>query len=298
MQFLILCTRFLNQKKPVFFQFLILALSHLCEFIEDCEYTKLSVRILHLLGTHGPTVSSNPSKYIRFIYNRVILENATIRAAAVAALAQFAVAIDELRPRIKILLNRCLEDQDDEVRDRAALYLAVLESPQLQANYIENGSFLHALKKLATVFTWTALEQNLLSYLADKSAHSKPFDIKSIPVISKTKDIAELSRKNGNILMKIGAKTLAVDDIASSTHTSAANGRAVANGHDLPEKTVDTASLYAKTFSSIPALSKLGPIFKSSSPVELTESETEYVVSCIKHVLQNHVVFQVRLTCF
>jgi coatomer protein complex subunit gamma len=117
----------------------ILALAHLCEFIEDCEYTKLSVRILHLLGSHGPSVASNPSRYIRFIYNRVILENSTIRAAAVAALAQFAVAIEDLRPRIKILLNRCLEDQDDEVRDRAALYLAILESPTLQANYIENG---------------------------------------------------------------------------------------------------------------------------------------------------------------
>lgn len=94
-----------------------------------------------MLGTHGPTVSTNPSRYIRYIYNRVILENSTIRAAAVAALAQFAVAIEELRPRIKILLNRCLQDQDDEVRDRAALYLAVLESSHLQASYIENGNF-------------------------------------------------------------------------------------------------------------------------------------------------------------
>ena len=30
------------------------ALSHLCEFIEDCEFTKSSVRILHLLGVEGP----------------------------------------------------------------------------------------------------------------------------------------------------------------------------------------------------------------------------------------------------
>lgn len=54
-------------------------LGHLCEFIEDCEHTVLATRILHLLGREGPR-SQNPSKYIRFIYNRVILENAAVRA--------------------------------------------------------------------------------------------------------------------------------------------------------------------------------------------------------------------------
>ena len=54
-------------------------LAHLCEFIEDCEHTVLATRILHLLGKEGPR-TPQPSKYIRFIYNRVILENAAVRA--------------------------------------------------------------------------------------------------------------------------------------------------------------------------------------------------------------------------
>lgn len=54
-------------------------LAHLCEFIEDCEYTSLAVRILHLLGREGPR-TPQPSKYIRFIYNRVILEDSAVRA--------------------------------------------------------------------------------------------------------------------------------------------------------------------------------------------------------------------------
>ncbi len=82
------------------------ALSHLCEFIEDCEFTKLSVRILHLLGLEGPK-SPQPSKYIRFIYNRVVLENATVRAAAVASLAKFGIIDDtKLKKSIGVLLNR------------------------------------------------------------------------------------------------------------------------------------------------------------------------------------------------
>ncbi|XP_011806238.1 PREDICTED: coatomer subunit gamma-1 [Colobus angolensis palliatus] len=54
-------------------------LSHLCEFIEDCEFTVLATRILHLLGQEGPK-TTNPSKYIRFIYNRVVLEHEEVRA--------------------------------------------------------------------------------------------------------------------------------------------------------------------------------------------------------------------------
>jgi coatomer subunit gamma len=83
------------------------ALSHLCEFIEDCEFTKLSVRILHLLGMEGPKLPQ-PAKYIRFIYNRVVLENATVRAAAVASMAKFGVngGDEKLRRSVTVLLNR------------------------------------------------------------------------------------------------------------------------------------------------------------------------------------------------
>lgn len=46
--------------------------------------------------------------------------------------------------------------------------------------------------------------------------------------------------------------------------------------------------------AAIPEFMDLGPLFKSSEPVQLTEAETEYFVRCIKHVFTNHIVFQVR----
>ncbi|CAK1546462.1 unnamed protein product [Leptosia nina] len=114
-------------------------LAHLCEFIEDCEHTTLAVRILHLLGREGPK-SRQPSRYIRFIYNRVILESGPVRAAAVSAVAQFGAQRPELLPNIKVLLSRCELDDEDEVRDRAILYNAILETgdPQLINDYIIN----------------------------------------------------------------------------------------------------------------------------------------------------------------
>jgi coatomer protein complex subunit gamma len=101
-------------------------LAHLCEFIEDCEHIPLAVRILHLLGQEGPT-SKQPPRYIRFIYNRIILESASVRAAAVTALAHFAAACPALLPNILVLLSRCQLDADDEVRDRATYYCTILQ---------------------------------------------------------------------------------------------------------------------------------------------------------------------------
>ena len=66
--------------------------------------------------------AKNPSSYIRFIYNRVNLEKAVIRAAAVSALANIAFNVATLADSILLLLKKCLNDSDDEVRERAYFY--------------------------------------------------------------------------------------------------------------------------------------------------------------------------------
>ena len=68
-----------------------------------------------MLGEEGPK-TKEPAKYIRYIYNRVILENATVRAAAVSSLARFGAAVPALQARVVVLLKRALFDNDDEVR--------------------------------------------------------------------------------------------------------------------------------------------------------------------------------------
>ena len=82
--------------------------------MQDCEFSYLASQILHLLGSEGPH-TADPAKYIRYIYNRVILENATVRAAAVSSLAAFGAHCAHLRPRVLTLLQRALFDNDDEV---------------------------------------------------------------------------------------------------------------------------------------------------------------------------------------
>lgn len=55
--------------------------------------------------------------------------------------------------------------------------------------------------------------------------------------------------------------------------------------------------VYAEQLRAIPEFANLGNLFKSSSlPVELTESETEYVVQCVKHTFGRYMVFQFDCT--
>ena len=66
-----------------------LALTTLAEFIEDCEYNVLVQRVLFLIAEHGPSCQA-PHKYIRYVNNRIALEQAPVRATAVATLAKLA----------------------------------------------------------------------------------------------------------------------------------------------------------------------------------------------------------------
>lgn len=145
-------------------------LSHLCEFIEDCEHTSLAVRILHLLGKEGP-YSKAPSRYIRFVYNRVILENATVRAAAVSAMAQFGSACPDLIQNILVLLNRCQMDTDDEVRDRATYYLTILEN----SNNTLSKTYINQTLMLSLPILERSLKEHLNGELEET------FDLTSVP---------------------------------------------------------------------------------------------------------------------
>ncbi|XP_074645563.1 coatomer subunit gamma-2-like isoform X1 [Tubulanus polymorphus] len=233
-------------------------LAHLCEFIEDCEHTVLATKILHLLGREGPRTLT-PSKYIRFIYNRVILENAAVRAAAVTALAKFGAHCEDLMQSILVLLQRCLMDSDDEVRDRSAYYVSVIKKKQmaLSSMYILNGLQVSIV----------GLERALHQYTLEPS--EKPFDMKVVPLA--TQPITE--------------------------QKTAANPSAAPTKATKEKQAASTQDIYADQLGRVPEFVGLGPLFKSSpQPVELTESETEYVVRCVKHTFSNHIVFQFDCT--
>ncbi|CAF2157694.1 hypothetical protein BRARA_G00336 [Brassica rapa] len=235
-------------------------LLHLCEFIEDCEFTYLSTQILHFLGIEGPN-TSDPSKYIRYIYNRVHLENATVRAAAVCTLAKFGFMVEALKPRITVLLKRCIYDSDDEVRDRATLFLSILGNDDgLVETDNDSREFLFGSLEAPLV----NMETSLKNYEPSEEA----FDVESVPKEVKSQPLAEKKAKGKNPT-GLGAP---------------------------PPAPVSGFDAYERLLSSIPEFATFGKLFKSSSPVELTEAETEYSVNVVKHIFESHVVFQYNCT--
>lgn len=256
-------------------------LAYLCEFIEDCEHTSLAVKILHLLGREG-IKTAQPTKYIRYIYNRLILEKSPVRAAAVSSLAKFAAHCEDLLPPILVLLERSTLDTDDEVRDRATYYLNILQAKQKS---IFNTCISNSLQ-VSIIGLEKALHSYLQTAALDSGAATTSFDIKSVPLSTgplygdsnEAKFVEATGKSNiGTLGMVNGQSGLAqaVEKVAATRQ-----------------------DLYSEQLASISELAalELGPILKSSLPVELTESETEFVVQCIKHMFKNHLILQFDCT--
>mmetsp|Transcript_26121 Transcript_26121/g.24956 ORF Transcript_26121/g.24956 Transcript_26121/m.24956 type:complete len:938 (-) Transcript_26121:178-2991(-) len=240
------------------------SLLHLCEFIEDCEFSELIVQILHLIGSTGAATAS-PSRYIRFIYNRVILENAVVRAAAVSTLGAFATRVPELRESIIGLLSKSLTDEDDEVRDRAAILLSSFET-------IKSEDDLKYLLDEPMPMSFSSLERSVKALVAHPAAGQEQNSVSfaSLPIIEEDYKPPVLPRQGG------GKQKALPDSAGSSSGAGASEGGS------------DPASAVYK----VPEFAGLGMAFRSSQENALTETEMEYVVTCVKHVFVNHVVLQ------
>ena len=77
-----------------------------------------------------------------------------------------------------------------------------------------------------------------------------------------------------------------MDTIAVPTRT---------NATPPPPTAAETQSTYAQQLAEVTELANYGPVLNSSAkPAQLTETETEYQVTCVKHIFKEHIVFQVR----
>ncbi|VDO60573.1 unnamed protein product [Heligmosomoides polygyrus] len=231
-------------------------LAHLCEFIEDCEHDNLATRVLHLLGREAPK-TPNPSSYIRFIYNRVILESTKVRAAAVTALAKFGAQCAELRPSIQVLLKRCLLDSDDEVLP-------------------------------------SSLERCLFDYVRGDSFNT-PFDLRVVPVTSQP--LSQPEKRAPVLADVPAEKPAAAkkEPYAGAEVTLSAYDysflrlRLILSTFCFCSFSTD---FIAEQLAQIPEFASLGPLFHSSPRIALTDDVTEYTVHAIKHIFTNHVVVQ------
>ncbi|KCV70563.1 hypothetical protein H696_02908 [Fonticula alba] len=273
------------------------ALLHLCEFIEDCEFPALAIRVLNFLGAEAPNTSC-PGKFIRYINNRVILESAPVRAAACSALAKFALSPppssvplpsaggDELsredymlalrtarethaslRKSVRVLLERCTRDADDEVRDRASYYCSLIDAVMLQSALAAGGGAKPGAAETGfgesdfADAMGTPLEEELLGYIGAKDTI----------IVPNAKDILD----------------------ASTLSPGAASGTALSPGGAAAGNDFAKLADVSSVLLSVPQLSPYGvPLRSSAGPVPLTEAGTEFSVALVKHIYKSVVVLQ------
>ena len=268
-----------------------LALENLCDFIEDCEYNEILVRILHLLGKEGPS-TTNPSLYVRHIYNRVVLENSIIRSAAVVALSKFALTKNDstLCESIISLLKRIVHDKDDEVRDRASIALKFIEAAKEKNDKIAND-----LIQSSSAYDLSSLESKLSAYLSSNTdSFQTPFDSQSIPKYAEDELKAmELKKKQEKIFENKGDKTRDSSKTESTSNSAGENFNAEAEYDDGKDDLL--AAKYAEEMAAIPEINAFGSIVNTTKAVPLTEPEAEFVVTGIKHLFADHVVIQFNI---
>ena len=130
---------------------------------------------MNILAQEIPAAEKGES-FLRFICNRLILENEKVRASAVTTLARLGHKMPHARGTIKNILMkyiilptpRCMIEHADEVRDRAALFLHALDSPEQSVTDFVFGE---------TSYDLTALEEYLT---ANKETLAKSDKVLSI----------------------------------------------------------------------------------------------------------------------
>lgn len=207
-----------------------------------------------------------------------------VRAAAVTALAKFGVAskdggnVDpEVKKSVVVLLTRCLDDPDDEVRDRAALNLKLIQE--------EEGEVAERFIKNESTFSLPIFEHQLVMYVTgDQSTFDKPFDLSSIPIVTRAEADAE------DRSLKLRSTTMPT--LKAPTTPGISRPSAAPSAAEAATSSAAAAQQYAQQLATVPELKPYGSVLKSTREVELTEVETEYVVTAIKHIFKKHIVLQ------
>ena len=134
------------------------------------------------------------------------------------------------------------------------------------------------------MFSLSTFEHQLVMYVTanDKATFSTAFNMTTVPVVSHEQALAEERTK------KLTSATPTLKAPSTGPKKPQTNGTA----ESPAAAALAAAQKHAQALQQIPEIKALGNVLHSSQPVELTESETEYPVTVIKHIFSDHLVLQ------
>lgn len=251
------------------------SLSTLADFIDDCEYNALAVRILHVFGEEVHTTPT-PQRFIRSVYNRISLESPVVRACAVTTLAKIGARCPNLRHRVVPLLQRCTADIDDEVRDRAVLYSKVLTS---------NDSYI--IKSLILDVEEAVAKERKGSEAVQRGGGAGS-------AAAQKKNSEGASESDLSLIRAQAQRAAAAPAVAAAAAAAKAAGGG--RGSVLAYSPSVEVLGMLDAMHKIKQIEALGEPMYSTEPQALTEADSEYVVYVVKHIYCEHVVLQFKVT--
>lgn len=288
------------------------ALMILAEHIEDCEHPHIQTTIINFLALEGPK-AANPSVYIRFIYNRINLERAVIRAAAVSALAAFANGVPSLKKSVLHLLRKCLEDSDDEVRERAYFFIILIEQ-DMKESVLEDDLNLSAGAADDDVASAEDVQElaDLRRFVFDQRQN---IDVNALEAyLTENKDkIVEQEEELFSVDIKNMITTVSISEQQQVEENQINSGSAKPEQQasaepGKPGQPVAGAafgavggnidSSYLEEMKNEEALQGLIAEQKhiySTAIQELTESDAEYVIVAVKHFFEKVIILQYQI---
>lgn len=134
-----------------------------------------------------------------------------------------------------------------------------------------------------SMFSLPYFEHQLVMYVTsdDKSTWETPFDISKIPIVTREQADAEDRTKK----LTATAPTLKAPKVGPTKAAPTSGAEAAASA-------TAQAQRYSQELMEIPEMAAFGSVLKSSPVIELTEAETEYVVTLVKHIFKEHIVLQ------
>ena len=186
----------------------------LAESLFDCQYDVLKIRIINLLGKECELVN-NKSKLVRYIYNQLLLEFPAVRASAISALGEIGFKENNLRDIIISLIENCLNDDDNEVRERAFMIskaLKAVKDKKKEEEQLVNFVFPQKVKNPSPV---EELNIDLIQLVlnSEKENLLKSDDIcqELVSILNDTEKISEILIKDKEELKKKEKKRLGMD---------------------------------------------------------------------------------------
>eukprot|EP00771_Trimastix_marina_P003854 gnl/Trimastix_PCT/565.p1 GENE.gnl/Trimastix_PCT/565~~gnl/Trimastix_PCT/565.p1 ORF type:complete len:907 (+),score=336.02 gnl/Trimastix_PCT/565:364-2721(+) len=241
----------------------------LCDFIDDCEFPALGLQLVRMLADAAR----------QHHLGRRLQDAERANEAAPYRLHMFE-SCEGYNPIkfIRCLFNRMtLEDNASRIAAGECLMQIGLYAPSVRRDIVR------IMERNVTLEVHDEVRERLvtnISFLTRDADYAHQYYLHEVPTY--TEEIRRLAC----------AKFLPVE----AQEAAAAQSAAAAAPATTTTTTTAAESLAAQPEApSEPEFytsMNLGPLFTRREPVLLTERETEYVVSCTKHVFENHIVFQ------